>query len=166
MIAGCAAAEHPEHLRKLVLYAPILSGLVVRAQKEAFNHNTWESAAEDSQRNPDGTFNNDLTDPILIDMFCSSCWRYDGDSSPMGWSKDAFVDKNTELIPLHWIFVPTLIIYGDQDPYMDAERLRTALDLLPEGSEQQRIKGGSHIMMYEKTCYHDCQNIIAAFLER
>ena len=42
MIAGRAAAEHPEHLRKMVLYAPILSGLGVRALKEAFSHNTWE----------------------------------------------------------------------------------------------------------------------------
>ena len=166
MIAGRVAAEHPEHLRKLVLYAPILSGLGVQIQKEAFSHNTWESVAEDFQRNPDGTFNDDLTDPILIDMFCSSCWRYDGDSSPMGWSKDAFVDKNTELIPLHRISVPTLIIYGDQDPYMDAERLRTAPDLLPEGSELRMIKGGSHIMMYEKNCCHDFQNIIAAFLKK
>ena len=166
MIAGRAAAEHPEHLRKLVLYAPILSGLGAQVQKEAFSHNTWESAAEDFQRRSDGTFDENLTDPILIDMFCSSCWRYDGDSSPMGWSKDAFADKNTELIPLHRISVPTLIIYGDQDPYMDAERLRTAPDLLPEGSELRMIEGGSHIMMYEKNCYHDFQNIITAFLER
>ena len=166
MIAGRAAAEHPEHLRKLVLYAPILSGLGVKTQNEAFSHNTWESAAEDFQRNPDGTFDDHLTDPILIDMFCSSCWRYDGDSSPMGWSKDAFVEENTELIPLQQISVPTLIIYGDRDPYMNAKRLRTAPNLLPEGSELRMIQGGSHIMMYEKNCYHNFQNSIAAFLER
>ena len=166
MIAGRAAAEHPEHLRKLVLYAPILSGLGVKTQNEAFSHNTWESAAEDFQRNPDGTFDDHLTDPILIDMFCSSCWRYDGDSSPMGWSKDAFVEENTELIPLQQISVPTLIIYGDRDPYMNAERLHTAPNLLPEGSELRMIQGGSHIMMYEKNCYHNFQNSIAAFLER
>ena len=166
MIAGRAAAEHPEHLRKLVLYAPILSGLGVKIQNEAFSHNTWESAAEDFQRNPDGTFDDHLTDPILIDMFCSSCWRYDGDSSPMGWSKDAFVEENTELIPLQQISVPTLIIYGDRDPYMNAERLRTAPNLLPKGSELRMIQGGSHIMMYEKNCYHDFQNSIVAFLER
>ena len=166
MIAGRAAAEHPEHLRKLVLYAPILSGLGVKTQNEAFSHNTWESAAEDFQRNPDGAFDDDLTDPIIIDMFCSSCWRHDGDSSPMGWSKDAFVGENTELIPLQQISVPTLIIYGDRDPYMNTERLRTALNLLPEGSEQRMIQGGSHIMMYEKNCYHDFQDSIAAFLKR
>ena len=166
MIAGRAASEHPEHLRKLVLYAPILSGLGMKTQNKAFSHNTWESAAEDFQRNPDGTFDDDLTDPVIIDMFCSSCWRYDGDSSPMGWSKDAFVEENTELIPLQQISVPTLIIYGDRDPYMNTDRLRTALNLLPEGSEQRMIQGGSHIMMYEKNCYHDFQDSIAAFLER
>ena len=63
MIAGRFAAEHPEHLRKLVLYAPILSGLGVREQHEAFIHNTWESAAEDFQRNPDGSFDLTVTDP-------------------------------------------------------------------------------------------------------
>ena len=166
MIAGRAASEHPEHLRKLVLYAPILSGLGMKTQNKAFSHNTWESAAEDFQRNPDGTFDDDLTDPVIIDMFCSSCWRYDGDSSPMGWSKDAFVEENTELIPLQQISIPTLIIYGDRDPYMNTDRLRTALNLLPEGSEQRMIQGGSHIMMYEKNCYHDFQDSIAAFLER
>ena len=152
MITGRLAAAHPEHLRKLVLYAPILSGLGVRQRNNAFSHNTWESAAEDFQRNADGSFNPNVTDPILIDMFCSSCWRYDGDSSPNGWSKDAFVEESTNLIQLDQIPVPTLLLYGDQDPYMNTELLRDALALLPEGSEQQVIRGGSHIMLYEKNC--------------
>ncbi len=166
MITGRFAADHPEHLRKLVLYAPILSGLGARQQDEAFSHNTWESAAEDFQRTADGSFDLNITDPILIDMFCSSCWRYDGDSSPNGWSKDAFVEENTKLIHLDQISVPTLIVYGDQDPYMNAELLRDALTLLPDGSEQQVIRGGSHIMLYEKDCYHDFQNNVVAFLEK
>ena len=36
----------------------------------------------------------------------------------------------------------------------------------PEGSEQKMIEGGSHIMMYEKNCYHGFQDSIAAFLKR
>lgn len=166
MVAGQLAAEHPEHLRKLVLYAPILSGLGARQQDDAFSHNTWESAAEDFQRTADGSFDLNVTDPILIAMFCSSCWRYDGDSSPNGWSKDAFVEESTQLIHLDQISVPTLMIYGDQDPYMNADLLRDALALLPVGSEQQVIRGGSHIMLYEKNCYQDFQNSVVAFLEK
>ncbi len=164
MTAGRFAAEHPEHLRKLILYAPILSGLGEQEIGEAFSHNTWESAAEDFQRNADGSFDLRTVDPILIELFCSSCWHYDGDSSPRGWCKDAFVDESTRLIDLEKIPVPTLIFYGDRDPYMNADLLEGALDLLPDGSERQIVEGGSHIMMYEKSCYQDFQNRIVSFL--
>ncbi len=74
--------------------------------------------------------------------------------------------ENTKLIHLDQISAPTLIIYGDQDPYMNAELLRGARALLPDGSEERVIQGGSHIMLYEKDCYHDFQNSVAAFLEK
>ena len=166
MTAGRFAAEHPEHLGKLVLYAPILTGLGTQEPGEGFSHNTWEGAAEDFQMNADGTFNMDVTDPILIEMFCSSCWHYDGDSSPRGWSKDAFVDESKTLIDLGRISSPTLLIYGDRDPYMNIDYLGTALHYLPEGSEQKMIEGGSHIMIYEKNCYREFQDSIAAFLRK
>ena len=164
MTAGRFAAEHPEHLRRLILYAPVLSGLGEQEIGEAYNHNTWESAAEDFQRNADGSFDLRTVDPILIELFCSSCWHYDGDSSPRGWSRDAFADESTRLIDLEKIPVPTLILYGDRDPYMNTDLLDAALDLLPDGSERQIVEGGSHIMMYEKSCYQDFQNRIISFL--
>ena len=166
MTAGRFAAEHPEHLGKLILYAPILTGLGAQEPGEGFSHNTWESAAEDFQMNADGTFNMDVTDPILIEMFCSSCWHYDGDSSPRGWSKDAFAEESKTLIDLGRISSPTLIIYGDRDPYMNTDHLGTALHYLPEGSELKMIEGGSHIMIYEKNCYREFQDSIAAFLRK
>ncbi len=164
MTAGRFAAEHPEHLGKLILYAPILSGLGEQEPGEAFSHNTWESAAEDFQRNADGSFDLNVTDPILIELFCSSCWHYDGDTSPKGWSKDAFVEESTKLIDLERISSPTLIICGSKDPYMNLDLLGSALGSLPEGSELRMIEGGSHIMMYEKNCYHEFQNRIVEFL--
>ena len=166
MTGGRFAAEHPEHLRKLVLYAPILTGLGKQERGAAFSHNTWESAAEDFQRDEDGAFDPDITDPVLIEMFCSSCWHYDGDSSPRGWSIDAFVDEDKPLIDLERITVPTLLIYGDRDPYMNRDRLNNAPDVLPDGSEVRIIEGGSHIMMYEKPCYRNFQDSIVAFLKK
>ena len=166
MTAGRFVAEHPEHIRRLILYAPILFGLGVQEMGDEFSHNTWESAAEDFQRKEDGKFDLTITDPILIELFCSSCWHYDGDSSPRGWSKDAFVDESIKLIDLEQISAPTLIIYGSKDPYMNFDLLSSALEYLPDGSEQQMIEGGSHIMMYEKNCYQDFQNRIVSFLEK
>ena len=166
MIAGHFAVEHPEHLGKLILYAPIMTGLGVQEPGEPFSHNTWESAAEDFQRNGDSSIDLDKTDPILIEMFCSGCWHYDGDTSPCGWSKDAFVEECAELIDPQGISSPTLIIYGDKDPYMNFDLLGNALDILPEGSERQMIEGGSHIMMYEKNCYKVFQESIVSFLKK
>lgn len=164
MTAGRYAAEHPEHLRKLVLYAPILSGVGEAETTEPFSHNDWAGAAEDFQTREDGSFDPEVTDPVVIEMFCSSCWHYDGDSSPNGWRKDALVSKDTVLIDLGKITVPTLVICGDKDPYMDWEAVNASPELLPEGSELKVIPGGSHILMYEKNCYKEFQDEVVRFL--
>ena len=166
MIAGRFAAEHPEHLGKLILYAPIVTGLGTYELGEPFSHNTWNSAAEDFQRNGDGSFDLDVTDPILIEMFCSSCWHYDADTSPCGWKKEAFVDEHTKLIEPERISAATLLLYGDKDPNLNYNMLSGMLDLLPHGSETQVIEGGSHIMIYEKNCYKRFQNSIVSFLKK
>ena len=44
------AAKYSDHLNRLVLYAPILSGLGEYEVHEDFHHNTWEHAADDFQR--------------------------------------------------------------------------------------------------------------------
>jgi len=156
--------EHPEQLRKLVLYAPILSGVGEAETTEPFSHNDWAGAAEDFQTREDGSFDPEVTDPVVIEMFCSSCWHYDGDSSPNGWRKDALVSKDTVLIDLEKITVPTLVICGDKDPYMDWEAVNASPELLPEGSELKVIPGGSHILLYEKNCYKEFQDEVVRFL--
>ena len=165
MTTGLFAAEHPEHIRKLILFAPILSGLGEQDEGEPFSHNTWEGAAEDFQRAEDGSFDQEVTDPVIIELFCSSCWHYDGDSSPRGWSRDAFVDPGMRLIDLGRITVPTYVIYGTRDPYMNLDLLRDVPDELPDGSKMKEIEGGSHILLYEKPFYREFQDGVLDFLE-
>ena len=164
MTTGLYAAEYPEHLDKLVLYAPILSGIGEAEITEPFNHNDWAGAAEDFQTKEDGSFDLEVTDPVLIEMFCSSCWHYDGDSSPNAWRKDALVSEDNVLIDLTKITVPTLVICGDKDPYLNMDLVKTSTDLLPDGSELKVIPGGSHIVLYEKNCYREFQDSVTAFL--
>ena len=164
MTTGLYAAEYPEHLDKLVLYAPILAGIGEMEITEPFNHNDWAGAAEDFQTKEDGSFDLEVTDPVFIEMWCSSCWHYDGDSSPNAWRKDALVSEDSVLIDLTKITAPTLVICGDKDPYLNMDLVKTSTDLLPEGSELKVIPGGSHIVMYEKNCYREFQDSVAAFL--
>ena len=157
-------ANHPEHINRLVLYAPILSGLGEVDVTEPFHHNTWEHAADDFQKNEDGTFDDSIADPVVIEMLCSSSWHYDKGSSPNGGRRDICVDQAKTLIDLKKITVPTLVICGDKDPYLDYERINTALDDLPDGSALEVIEGASHVAYLEKPYYHDFQDRLIRFL--
>lgn len=164
--AGRYASKHSEHLNKLVLYAPILSGLGAYEVNEDFHHNTWEHAADDFQRDKKGGFDYKITEPEMIEMFCSSCWHYDKESSPNGGRRDICVDKSKELIDLTKITVPTQVICGSSDPYLNFDLVNSSLDKLPEGSKLKVIDGGAHVIMYENTYYHKFQKALIGFLNQ
>ena len=157
-------SKYPEHINKLVLYAPILSGLGEVEVTEAFHHNTWEHAADDFQRDGNGRFDDSITEPEMIEMFCSSCWHYDGEQSPNGGRRDICVAQTEKLIDLSKITVPTLVICGDSDPYLNYDLVNASLDELPQGSALEVIEGGAHVIMYEKPYYKDFQNRLIVFL--
>ena len=159
------AAKHDEHINRIVLYAPILSGLGEYEVTEDFHHNTWEHAADDFQKNEDGGYDHDITDPVIIDMFCSNCWHYDGDSSPNGGRRDICVSASKELIELNRLKRPTLIICGDNDPYLNYDLVNKSLEKLPDGSALGVIEGGAHAVFLEKPYYRDFQERLIGFLK-
>lgn len=158
--------KRSDRINRLVLYAPILSGLGEYEVTEDFHHNTWEHAADDFQRDVKGNFDYAVTDPVLIELFCSSCWRYDGESSPNGGRRDICVSNGTRLIDLSAINVPTLVVCGDNDPYLDDALVDSSLESLPAGSEKTVVSGGAHVLMYEKPYYHAFQNAVIGFLSK
>ncbi|MBR2529212.1 MAG: alpha/beta hydrolase [Blautia sp.] len=158
------AAKYPEHINKLVLYAPILSGLGDYDVDEDFHYNTWEHAADDFQRGEDGNFDLTITDPVIIEMYCSSCWHYDRDYSPNGGRRDLLVDSSVKLIDTESITVPTLVICGDKDPYLNYDLVNGVTDSLPEGSALEVIPGASHAVMIEAPFYQDFQSRLIDYL--
>lgn len=158
-------AAHPEHVDKVVLYAPILCGIGEYSVTEPFHHNTWEHAADDFQKNDDGSFDDTASDPIVREVFCSTCWHYDGESSPNGGRRDICVDASVELIDLERIERPTLVICGNQDPYLNMDLVNACLSHLPEGSKLEVIDGASHVAYIEKPYYRDFQDRLMAFLD-
>ena len=79
---------------------------------------------------------------------------------------DYYVNHSRKLIDLDAISVPTLVICGDKDPYLDYKLVNASINHLPEGSALEVIHGGSHIVMYEKPYYRDFQNRLISFLNR
>jgi pimeloyl-ACP methyl ester carboxylesterase len=150
----------------MVLYAPILCGLGEYKVTEPFHHNTWEHAADDFQKDPDGEIDLSVVDPAVVQIYCSNCWHYDGESSPNGGRRDLCVDSSKRLIDLDKITVPTLVICGDRDPYLDYDLIKGSIEHLPEGSELEILEGGSHVAFIEKPCYHLFRDKLLNFLER
>ena len=160
------ASKHGNHLNKLVLYAPIINGIGKCDIKEPFHHNTWEHAAEDFQRDTNGHIDYSTIDPVVAELWASSCWHYDGDLSPNGGRRDICVDEFKNLIDLSKINVPTLIIYGDKDPYLNYKLINSAQKQLPVGSSVKKISGGSHVVFIEKPYYKAFQKDIINFLKQ
>lgn len=158
-------AKHPDMVGKLVLYAPILTGLGKADVKNAYNHNTWEHAAGDFQTGPDGQIDYAITDPAVVNAFQSNSWRYDKDSSPNGGRRDLLVEKDKILIPFQNLKVPTLVIGGDKDPYLNLPMLEKEIAKLPQGSKFELIPGAAHAMMMEKPYYKRFREDVADFLK-
>lgn len=159
------AGQHSEHLNKLILYAPILSGIGKMEVNEPFHHNSWEHAADDFQRDKDGTINTSIVDPVIVEMWCSSCWHYDGDSSPNGGRRDLCIETSEKLIDLEKITVPTLVICGGNDSYLNYKLIIQSLDHLPASSQLEVINGGAHCVFIEKPYYRDFQKLLIKFLK-
>ena len=163
--ASRCAARYPEHIGRLVLYAPILCGIGAHEIAEPFHHNTWEHAADDFHRTETGAFDYDTVDPIVIELLCSSSWHYDRESSPNGGRRDICVDKSQQLIDLEKLAMPVLIICGDRDPYLNYDLVYESLEHLPEGSALEVIEGASHVAFIEKPSHRDFQERLIRFLD-
>ncbi len=160
------ASRHGEHIGKIILYAPILSGVGQYEVTEPFHHNTWEHATDDFQKTGDGSFDLNVTDPVVIELFGSKSWHYDRESSPNGGRRDICVPKDKRLIDFSGIEAPVLVIYGSRDPYLNYELLGGISGELPAGSELRMIDGASHVAYVEKPYYRKFQRLLIEFLRR
>lgn len=159
------ASNHFETVNKLILYAPIVSGLGKINVDTDYHKNSWENAVGDFQLNSDGKIDEAIVEPAVVEYFGSSCWRYDGESSPNGPRRDICVDESVTLIDMSKISVPTLLIYGDADPYLNYGLIDKMYQQLPEGSMRKIIGGAAHCAYIEKPYYHNFQNAVIEFLK-
>ena len=158
------AVKYPEMVHRLILYAPILSGLGEDKVAESHHKNTWKHAAEDFQTNNAAEIDFEIVEPEVAAIFLSNCWKYDKDSSPNGGRRDLLVSEDSRLIFPELLRVPTMIIEGSRDPYINRRQLRAAVERYSGNFELVEIEGSSHIMMLEAPYYKMFQSEIVRFL--
>ena len=126
--SGRFAARHPEMVRRLVLYAPIVAGLGEQQVAEPFHTNTWIHAAEDFQTAPDGGIDFRIVERPVADTFLSNAWRNDKTSSPNGGRRDLLVSPDTRLIPTaESSSVPKIPMYPRRYAKRRIKRCRTGI---------------------------------------
>ncbi|MCF0254169.1 MAG: alpha/beta fold hydrolase [Duodenibacillus sp.] len=165
LVASRLAARCPGLVRRLVLYAPILSGLGREEVAEQHHANTWEHAAGDLRKGPDGLPDAAYVEPGALAAYASACWRVDGRGSPNGARRELFVDPAAALIDARAVKAPTLVIAGTADPYIDWERFEALRGELPAGSRVETVEDGGHAMLFEKPFYRAFRSRVLAFLE-
>ena len=165
--SGRFAAKYPALVNKLVLYAPIVAGLLpvgtTYEVSDAYNQNTWLHAADDFQKKDDKSIDYNITERPVVDTFLSRCWRYDGAGSPNGGRRDLLVVETERLIPTAKIEAPTLLIVGDKDPYVSTALCKEALETLKDG-KLEVLEGAAHAMMMEKPYYKKFREKVLEFL--
>ena len=166
--SGRFAAKHPEMVRRLVLYAPIVAGLGAQDVKEPFHKNTWGSAVSDFQRKVDGSIDFDIVEKPVASTYIDNAWHYDRDKSPNGGRRDLLVSKSIRLIPTESIKAPVLIISGSKDPYVSADLCEEAYKTLPNQKDSQLVivNGAAHAMLMERPYYRIFREQILKFLEK
>ena len=164
---GRFAAKHPEMVRRLVLYAPIVAGLGEQEVSEPFHANTWAGAAEDFQKTPEGAIDFSIVEKPVADTFLSNAWHYDKDSSPNGGRRDLLVSERARLIPTADIKAPVLIIVGSEDPYVSPALCEEAYKTLPDQKESELfvVNGAAHAMMMECPYYKVFRERVLRFLD-
>jgi len=163
--SSLAESKRADVIDRFVLYAPVLSGIGESEVETDYHKNDWVNAESDFQMTAEGVLDDEITDPIVRDVYCSNCWKYDKDESPCGGRVDLFVDSSVELINLEKISSPTLIICGDKDPYLNYPLINDSINKLPKGSNLIVIEGAAHCLMMEKPFYHEFQKDVLDFLK-
>lgn len=158
------AEKHGELINKMVLYAPIIKGLKKRTLSDSYYVPLWRHAVSDIKKTADGEIDYNITEKEVVLEYISNCWKYDGKGSPGGMRQEIFSGTDKFLINVENLGkVPTFVIYGEQDGYMQKDILET---LRP--SEMLKIKmipGATHFMLLEKPFYKEFRKSVLEFLE-
>ena len=163
--SGRFAAKYPELVHRLVLYAPIVTGLGDVRVKEPFHKNPGEHAADDFQKTSDGSIDVNITEKAVADTYLANAWRYDKDNSPNGGRRDLLVSSKIRLIPTEEIKAPVLIIAGTNDPYVTPELCEEAYKTLTnKDSQLEIIPGAAHAMLMERPYYKLFREKVMGFL--
>jgi pimeloyl-ACP methyl ester carboxylesterase len=161
------ASTHPDWINKLILYAPIYRGLNLPEPTEDYQAFTIQAAQDDMRKIPGNPSKIDysLIEQGVVDIYTQQCIHYDSAGSPNGSRRDLFQSNEILFFDPEKLTMPTLIIAGTADPYLNFNDITEIVTLLPNQATYYEVKNGSHILMLEKDHYRNFQAAVLDFLK-
>ena len=166
MTSGRFAANYPEKVRTLVLYAPIVAGLGHSEVRDPFKTDAWKGAAEDFQLGKDGKIDPEITEPGVVELFDANTRKFDSRPVPNGGRRNLLVSSKERLIPTASLKVPVFIILGDRDEYVSVKLAKEAAESVPGGAELLVVQGGGHALFMEKPQYVKFRQAVQELLSK
>jgi pimeloyl-ACP methyl ester carboxylesterase len=160
------AQKNPDWINKLILYAPLYYGKGKLAPLEDYHRFIPDNVMDDFQKDINGKIDFTVTEPGVVKTYLAQCSKYDKNGSPNGGRKYDNQPKTVNLFSPQLLTMPVLLLGGSTDPIINYSKdLPIVMDQLPNtASKLIEYKGGSHILILEKSYYHQFQHDIWNFI--
>lgn len=170
MTTSKVAANNPELIRKLVWIGPCFGGTLPSVDVTApFTELTYSYVTRVFQHMPgsDIDVDYDTVEKEVCGIWCDQVFKVDGSHGrPNGGNREIMRAGQDWLIDVPSVKVPTAIMTGDIDMYVDQERCKIALSQLPEGSELHVYHGAGHALYCETDYYVSFREKTLAFFSK
>lgn len=170
MTTAKAVAAHPEYVRKLVWIGTCFGGTLPKTEvTEPFTYLSYPYVTRVFQHMPSGDSDVDYAtvEPEVCGIWCDHVFNMDGrHGRPNGGNREIMGIGDGWLIDASTVKVPTVILNGDIDFYVDQDRVKTAFAQLPKGSELHVFHGAGHALYCETDHYIPFRDTLLAFLQK
>lgn len=168
MTTAIVGAEHANLIRKMVWVGPPLGGVFPKKEiTEPVTFLSYAYVTRVFQHLQNEHIDFSTIEPGLIKMWCEQVFDIDGQRGrPNGGNREIMECGDSWLIDASKVKVPTAILTGDSDFYVNQTRVKEAFSLLPEGSRLHTFHGAGHALFYEKDHYISFRETLLEFLQK
>lgn len=170
MTTSLAAAAKPEYFRKLIWVGPCFGGTLPSVEvTEPFTELEYKYVTRVFQHMPGSEIDvdYDTVEPEVCGIWCDKVFKIDGQHGrPNGGNREIMAAGDNWLIDATKVNVPTSILTGNIDMYVDQERCKIACEQLPEGSELKVFRGAGHALYCETDYYVPFREAVLEFLNK
>lgn len=170
MTTSLASIMDNTHISRILWLGPFLGGVFPPAEvTEPFTYLNYSYITRVFQYLGDDDMEVDLdtVEPEILGMWVDHVLKIDGmHGRPNGGNREILGMGDKWSVDIPAVPVPVCIITGDNDFYVNIDRVYYAAEHLPEGSELHHYHGAGHCMYLEKDYYQRCHNDVLNFIEK